>query len=72
LYSQTEMEGTMTYREEVIKAYEESLKAYGVTEIALKSALLNFDAGFVAGVKSGDEVEQQKMIKGLTQKPNIN
>jgi hypothetical protein len=63
---------SVTYRQEVRKAYEESLKAYGVTEIVLKSALLNFDAGFAAGVKSGDEVEQQKMIKGLTQKPNLN
>jgi hypothetical protein len=62
----------VTYREEVRKAFEDSLKGYGVTEITLKSALLNFDAGFAAGVKSGDEVEQQKMIKGLTQKPNIN
>jgi hypothetical protein len=62
----------MTYREEVRKAFEDSLKAYGVTEIALKSALLNFDAGFAAGAKSGDEEEQQKMINGLTQKPNLN
>jgi hypothetical protein len=62
----------MTYREEVRKAFENSIKAFGLTEIALKSALINFDIGFAAGVKSGDEVEQQKMIKGLTQKPNLN
>ncbi|MEH7116103.1 hypothetical protein V7128_01590 [Neobacillus vireti] len=62
----------MTYREEVRKAFENSLNAYGLTEIAIKSALLNFDAGFAAGVKSGDEEEQQKMINGLTQKPNLN
>jgi hypothetical protein len=62
----------VTYREDVLKAYEESLKSYGVTEITLKSALLNFNAGFAAGIKSGDEVEQQKMIKSLTQKPNLN
>jgi hypothetical protein len=62
----------MTYREEVRKAFENSIKAFGLTEIALKSALINFDIGFTAGVKSGDEVEQEKMINGLTQKPNIN
>ena len=62
----------MTYREEVRKAFEDSLKAYGLSEIGLKSAMLNFDAGFNAGAKSGDEVEEQKMINGLTQKPNIN
>jgi hypothetical protein len=73
LYSQTEMEGIMTYREKLLKAYEESLRAYGVNEVTLRSALMAFDTGFSAGalITEDDDVKE-KMINNLTSEPNLN
>jgi hypothetical protein len=63
----------VTYREKLLKAYEESLKAYGVNEATLRSALLSFETGFNAGMlyHENDEIKQE-MVDNLTQEPNIN
>jgi hypothetical protein len=64
---------SVTYREKVLKAYEESLRAYGVNEVTLKSAILAFETGFNAGMLfHDDEDTKETMIDNLTQEPNIN
>jgi hypothetical protein len=53
----------MTYRERVLEAYRQSLIAYGVNELTLKTALTAFQTGYDAGIlhkKNNDEQEHME------------
>jgi hypothetical protein len=63
----------VTYREKLLKAYEESLRSYGVNEVTLRTALLSFETGFNAGMLyTEDDDVKEKMINNLTSEPNLN
>jgi hypothetical protein len=63
----------VTYRDKVINAYLESLRAYGATEETITTALLAFDTGFSSGILFREDKEsQQEMIDALSTKLTLN
>lgn len=63
----------MNYKEEVTKAYEESMRAYGYSERVITLALIGFDTGFSAGTYNGSDVEEQvKMLNKLLNEEVMN
>lgn len=58
----------MNYRERVLEAYIESLKALGASEMTIQAALVAFETGYAAGsLHDKNEGIQEEMIDLLSQ-----
>jgi hypothetical protein len=57
----------LSYREQILEAYINSLISSGATEQTITMALLAFETGFAAGtLMNADEDYKQEMINNLT------
>jgi hypothetical protein len=57
----------LSYREQILEAYINSLVASGASEQTITIALLAFETGFSAGTLTyADEDNKQEMINNLT------
>lgn len=64
---------SMAYQDEVINAYRESLKGYGISEEVVNSALAAFKTGYFAGTfHEGDLELQREMISKILNASKIN
>ncbi|MBD1379096.1 hypothetical protein [Metabacillus arenae] len=63
----------MSYKEQVIQTYVDSMKAYGMSELNIKIAKMAFETGYAAGVLEGNsEDRQDRMVKCLMYDNKVN